>query len=71
LVPECRSTSDDIVIIVGSSLVASAGVGRSGIIEMLLQRYARTLRSLRAQLALLAVSLTVASAFDGSGHRRR
>jgi di/tricarboxylate transporter len=55
--------SDDIVIIVGSALVVSAGVGRSGIIEMLLQRYARTLTSLRTQLVLLVVSVTVASAF--------
>jgi di/tricarboxylate transporter len=55
--------SDDIVIIVGSALLVSAAVGRSGFIEMLLQRYARTLVSFRAQLALLVISVTLLSAF--------
>ena len=32
--------SDDIVIIVGSALLVSAGVARSGIMEFALQRYA-------------------------------
>jgi di/tricarboxylate transporter len=54
---------DEIVIIVGSALVVSAGVARSGIVEMLLQRHAPRLASLRAQLALLVVSVTVLSAF--------
>lgn len=55
--------SDEIVIIVGSALLVSAGVARSGIIEMLLQRYAPALTSLRAQLVLLVLTVTVFSAF--------
>jgi di/tricarboxylate transporter len=55
--------SDDIVIIVGSALLVSAAVARSGIIEMLLRRYVPALTSLRAQLALLVVAVTVSSAF--------
>lgn len=55
--------SDDIVIIVGSALLVSAAVAHSGIIEMLLQRYVPTLTSLRAQLALLVIVVTISSAF--------
>ena len=55
--------SDDIVIIVGSALLVSAGVARSGIMEYALQRYAPGLRSVRAQLALLVVTVAVLSAF--------
>ena len=55
--------SDEIVIIVGSALLVSAGVARSGIMEAALQRYAPRLNSLRAQLALLVVTVTVLSAF--------
>src|SRR5262249_39632836 len=55
--------SDDIVIIVGSALLVSAAVARSGIIEMLLQRFAPALTAFRAQLALLVISVTVLSAF--------
>ena len=44
--------SDDIVIIVGSALLVSAGVARSGIMEFALQRYAPDFTSVRAQLAL-------------------
>jgi di/tricarboxylate transporter len=55
--------SDDIVIIVGSALLVSAGVARSGIMEFALQRYAPNLTSVRAQLALLVVTVALLSAF--------
>ncbi|MBA3324999.1 MAG: SLC13 family permease [Rhodobacteraceae bacterium] len=55
--------SDDIVIIVGSALLVSAGVARSGIMEAAIQRYAPTLSSTRAQLTLLVLLVTVLSAF--------
>ena len=55
--------SDDIVIIVGSALLVSAGVARSGIMELALQRYAPNFTSVRAQLALLVVSVAFLSAF--------
>jgi di/tricarboxylate transporter len=55
--------SDDIVIIVGSALLVSAGVARSGIMEYAIQRYVPELSSVRAQLALLVVTVAVLSAF--------
>jgi di/tricarboxylate transporter len=55
--------SDDIVIIVGSALLVSAAVARSGIMEVLLQRHAPNLSSVRAQLAVLVVVVTLLSAF--------
>src|SRR5687768_17876007 len=55
--------SDDIVIIVGSALLVSAGVARSGIMEAAIQRYARSISRVWAQLALLVVVVTVLSAF--------
>lgn len=55
--------SDDIVIIVGSALVVSAGVARSGIMEAAIQRFAPRLSNVRAQLVLLVVVVTVLSAF--------
>ncbi len=55
--------SDDIVIIVGSALLVSAGVARSGIMEYVLQRYAPDVTSVRAQLALLVVTVALLSAF--------
>jgi di/tricarboxylate transporter len=55
--------SDEIVIIVGSALLVSAGIARSGITETMLQRYAPNLSALRAQLVLLVVTVTVLSAF--------
>ncbi len=55
--------SDDIVIIVGSALLVSAGVARSGIMEFAIQRFAPNLGSVRAQLALLVVTVAVLSAF--------
>jgi len=55
--------SDDIVIIVGSALLVSAGVARSGVMELAIQRYAPNLSSVRAQLALLVVVVAILSAF--------
>jgi di/tricarboxylate transporter len=55
--------SDDIVIIVGSALLVSDGVARSGIMEVAIQRFAPRLSSVRAQLALLVIVVTVLSAF--------
>lgn len=55
--------NDDIVIIVGSALLVSAGVARSGIMELAIQRYVPKLSSVRAQLALLVILVAVLSAF--------
>lgn len=55
--------SDDIVIIVGSALLVSAGVARSGITEAALQRFAPNLTTPRAQILLLVGVVTVLSAF--------
>lgn len=55
--------SDDIVIIVGSALVVSAAVARSGIMEVAVRRFAPGITSPRAQLILLVVVVTVLSAF--------
>ena len=57
-----KGFSDDIVIIVGSALVVSAGVARSGVIEAGLQWLGRRVSSLRWQLTLLGGSVTVLSA---------
>jgi di/tricarboxylate transporter len=55
--------SDDIVIIVGSALLVSAGVARSGVMEAALQRYAPTTKRVPMQLLLLVGVVTVLSAF--------
>ncbi|PLU31719.1 SLC13 family permease [Sinorhizobium medicae] len=55
--------SDDIVIIVGSALIVSAGVARSGVVDAAIQRFLPELQSVRAQLALLVVTVTILSAF--------
>ncbi|MGG7516788.1 SLC13 family permease [Allorhizobium undicola] len=55
--------SDDIVIIVGSALVVSAGVARSGLVDAAIKRFFPNLSSLRGQMVLLVVSVTVMSAF--------
>jgi di/tricarboxylate transporter len=55
--------SDDIVIIVGSALMVSAGVARSGIMEAAIHRFAPDVRQVRVQLVLLVVIVTVLSAF--------
>jgi di/tricarboxylate transporter len=55
--------SDDIVIIVGSALLVSAAVARSGIMEVAIQRIAPSLTGVRAQLIVLVLVVTVLSAF--------
>ncbi|HEV7418012.1 SLC13 family permease [Tianweitania sediminis] len=55
--------ADDIVIIVGSALVVSAGVARSGITELLIQRYLPKITAVRMQLVLLVTVVTVLSGF--------
>jgi di/tricarboxylate transporter len=55
--------SDDIVIIVGSALLVSAGVARSGVMEVAIRRFAPNVVSVRAQLLLLVVLVAVLSAF--------
>lgn len=53
--------SDDIVIIVASALIVSAGVARSGLVDAAIQRYLPNLTSVRAQMLLLLVTVTVMS----------
>ncbi len=55
--------SDEIVIIVGSALVVSAGVARSGLMDAAVQRFVPQVSSVRAQLAILVIIVTVLSAF--------
>lgn len=55
--------SDDIVIIVGSALLVSAGVARSGIMEFLIERHLPRLNSVRGQVILLVALVAVLSAF--------
>jgi len=55
--------SNDIVIIVGSALMVSAAVARSGVMENLVQRFWPDTHSLRLQLAFLVIVVTVLSAF--------
>jgi di/tricarboxylate transporter len=55
--------SDDIVIIVGSALMVSAGVARSGVVNVAIQRFFPNLSSARTQMALLLVTVAVLSAF--------
>ncbi|EJF90485.1 SLC13 family permease [Bartonella tamiae] len=55
--------SDDIVIIVASALLVSAGVARSGIMEHIIQRVWPDVKSVRIQLAFLVLTVTILSAF--------
>ncbi|RYE58182.1 MAG: SLC13 family permease, partial [Hyphomicrobiales bacterium] len=55
--------SDDIVVIVGSALVVSAAVARSGVMEVAVRRLAPNLRTPRAQLIVLVLTVTLLSAF--------
>ena len=54
--------SDDIVIIVGSALVLSAAMQRSGLIERALALASRRITRVRSQLVLLTASVGIASA---------
>jgi len=55
--------SDDIVVIVAGALIVSAGVARSGIIELALQPIAPHIKSTRAQIVVLVGAVTLLSAF--------
>ncbi len=55
--------SDDIVIIVGSALVVSAGVARSGLMQAAVQRFLPEMNNVRLQLVVLVAVVTVLSAF--------
>ncbi|KKX30566.1 SLC13 family permease [Rhizobium sp. LC145] len=55
--------SDDIVIIVGSALIVSAGVARSGVVDTAIKKFFPNLNSVRTQLALLMIVVAVLSAF--------
>ena len=57
-----KGFSDDIVIIVGSALVISAAVQRSGIIERALAKFAKRVTRVRSQVLLLTASVGFASA---------
>ncbi|GAA0604466.1 SLC13 family permease [Paenochrobactrum glaciei] len=55
--------SDEIVIIVGSALIVSAGVARSGLMEAAVQKFFPKVSSVRIQLIILVAVVTVLSAF--------
>lgn len=55
--------SDDIVIIVGSALVVSAGVARSGLMQVAMQRFLPDINNIRLQIAVLVATVTILSAF--------
>jgi di/tricarboxylate transporter len=58
-----RGFSNDIVIIVGSALVVSAGIGRSGLVETLMNPLLPRMRTSGMQVAVLASAVTALSAF--------
>ena len=58
-----RGFSDDIVIIVGSALVVSAALGRSGLVETLMKPLVPRMRTSVMQVAVLASAVTALSAF--------
>ncbi len=58
-----KGFSDDIVIIVGSALVVSAAVARSGVIERTARWFGPHLLTIHRQLVALVGSVTVLSAF--------
>lgn len=55
--------SDDIVIIVGSALVVSAAISRSGLMDVALRRLSPERRGPRTQLIILVIIVAVLSAF--------
>ena len=55
--------ADEILIIVGSALVVSAAVARTGVMEILLQRLSPHIKSVPAQVVVLVGTVTVLSAF--------
>ncbi len=57
-----RGFSDEIVIIVGSALVVSGAIERSGLVESLIARATRGMKGLGAQILVLAGSTALLSA---------
>jgi di/tricarboxylate transporter len=55
--------SDDIVIIVGSALVVSAGVARSGIVDVAIKKFFPNLKTVRTQIIMLMIVVALLSAF--------
>ncbi|MGO4113838.1 SLC13 family permease [Rhizobium ruizarguesonis] len=55
--------SDDIVIIVGSALIVSAAISRSGIMDVALRRFSPERRGSRMQLIILVAIVAALSAF--------
>ncbi len=55
--------ADDIVIIVGSALVVSAAISRSGVMDVLLRRFSADRRGPRVQLVILVLTVGLMSAF--------
>ncbi|HEX6114679.1 MAG TPA: SLC13 family permease [Geminicoccaceae bacterium] len=58
-----RGFSDDIVIIVGSALVVSAAIGRSGLVETLMKPLVPRMQTSFMQVAVLGSAVTALSAF--------
>jgi di/tricarboxylate transporter len=58
-----RGFSDDIVIIVGSALVVSAAIARSGLVEAVMKPFVPRMRTSVMQVAVLASAVTALSAF--------
>jgi di/tricarboxylate transporter len=58
-----KGFSDDIVIIVGSALVISAAIARSGIVEQLIRPLTPYMRTVPRQIGVLATTVAVLSAF--------
>ncbi|MEL0252172.1 MAG: SLC13 family permease, partial [Novosphingobium sp.] len=55
--------SDDIVVIVGSALVLSAAVQRSGVIERMLQSLAQRIKKPQRQMLVLSAAVGLSSGF--------
>jgi len=55
--------ADDIVIIVGSALIVSAAISRSGLMDVALRRFSPERRGPRSQLIILVIIVAVLSAF--------
>ena len=58
-----RGFSSDIVIIVGSALVVSAAIGRSGLVETMMKPFTPRMTTSGMQVAVLASAVTALSAF--------
>lgn len=58
-----RGFSDDIVIIVGSALVLSAAISRSGLVETLMKPFIPRMTTSMMQVAVLVSAVTALSAF--------